>query len=536
MNKILRFSIPFLASSLMLGMIFYLAGASNRAAAALSPFTPEGAILVTTLEDELNSDGDCSLREAVEAANDNIAVDACSIGDAVITDTITFDVAGIITFTSQLSVTAGGPLVIDGGEVITTSGGDKNRIWWVDAGSVLTLKSMVVTNGYLIGNNGGGMYNNKASVTINKCMFLWNDVYFDIDSRDASGGGIYNTGSMTITNSTFYGNRASGFFGGKYGGGIYNQGFLIITNSIFSGNGGGAEGGGVYNIGSSTINNCTFSGNRGYSKMGMVFGTGISNHGSMTITNSTLSGNIALSNRGGNGGGIYNGYFSTLTITNSTLLGNEASLFGGGIYNEDNGTVTIANSTLSGNLVYEKDGGGIYNQGILTITNSTLSGNSAWEYGGGIYNQGMLTITNSTLSGNSAILGGGIYNSEDSATTINSIIANNLTDFGCWGTITDGGYNISSDDTCGFDPSDGSMPNTDPLLGPLQDNGGPTLTHALAWNSPAIDTGDNDQCPTTDQRGVIRPLDGNGDGKVVCDIGAYEKIYQPLVLLPLVLK
>jgi hypothetical protein len=66
------------------------------------------------------------------------------------------------------------------------------------------------------------------------------------------------------------------------------------------------------------------------------------------------------------------------------------------------------------------------------------------------------------------------------------------------------------------------MPNTDPLLGPLQDNGGPTWTHALLPNSPAIDTGDNAQCPPTDQRNVPRPQDGNGDGESICDIGSYE--------------
>ena len=127
MKKIIQFSIPFIAACLMLGIIFSLAGASNRAAAAPSPSNPEGAILVTTLEDELNSDGDCSLREAIGAANTNLPVDACGSGD-VLTDTITFDVMGTITVASQLSVTAGGPLVIDGREVITTSANGTTRV------------------------------------------------------------------------------------------------------------------------------------------------------------------------------------------------------------------------------------------------------------------------------------------------------------------------------------------------------------------------------------------------------------------------
>jgi CSLREA domain-containing protein len=123
MKKILQFSIPFISACLMLGMMFYLAGSYSRASAAPSLSTLDGAILVTTLEDELNSDGDCSLREAITAANTNTPVDTCPGGDEVITDTITFNVAGTITVTSQLVVSAGGPLVIDGGDVITTSGG-----------------------------------------------------------------------------------------------------------------------------------------------------------------------------------------------------------------------------------------------------------------------------------------------------------------------------------------------------------------------------------------------------------------------------
>jgi CSLREA domain-containing protein len=99
MNKILRFSIPIILACLFLGSFCYLVRASSRAIAAPSPTISEGAILVTTLEDELNSDGDCSLREAIEAANTNTPVDACPAGDSVITDTITFDVAGTITVT-----------------------------------------------------------------------------------------------------------------------------------------------------------------------------------------------------------------------------------------------------------------------------------------------------------------------------------------------------------------------------------------------------------------------------------------------------
>ena len=76
--------------------------------------------------------------------------------------------------------------------------------------------------------------------------------------------------------------------------------------------------------------------------------------------------------------------------------------------------------------------------------------------------------------------------------------------------------------TCSLNTANGSLPNTDPHLGPLQNNGGYTWTHALLWNSPGIDGGNNNLCSSTDQRGVDRPIDGDGDGLAVCDIGSFE--------------
>ena len=170
-------------------------------------------------------------------------------------------------------------------------------------------------------------------------------------------------------------------------------------------------------------------------------------------------------------------------------------------------------------------------------SHACISGNSSAD-GGGVWSWGTLTIQDSTLSGNSANSGGGIYYIYGKLEAINTIVANSPSGGDCNIPISDGGHNISSDDTCGFDPANGSMPNTDPLLGPLQDNGGPTWTQALLWGSPAIDAGENNSCPPTDQRGVLRPLDGNGDGIAMCDIGSFElvapqfnnKFYLPLVI------
>ena len=151
-------------------------------------------------------------------------------------------------------------------------------------------------------------------------------------------------------------------------------------------------------------------------------------------------------------------------------------------------------------------GGGILNEdGLVTVTNSTISGNNAAGKGGGIAN-GMttaLTIVNSTIRGNIAgITGGGISHEGVSATLTNTIVAgNSATD--CDGAVVSFGNNLDGDGTCNLVvPSD--LPGTNPLLGPLANNGGPTQTHALVPGSPAIDAGDDGDAPATDQRGSPR--------------------------------
>ena len=272
-------------------------------------------------------------------------------------------------------------------------------------------------------------------------------------------------------------------------------------------------------------------------------GGGIFNDGgTLTVTNSIVTGNsVSAGYFAANGGGVYNS--GTLTISNSTLSENRvwgsgtvrASANGGGIYNV--GTLTINNSTLSSNSAISSDsyggapseGGGIYLGGPTTINDSTLSGNNAGGrqagYGGGIYNVGgTLTISSSTLSGNTAnILGGGIFGA---ATLQNSIVANSPVSGDCFGTVTSNGYNLSSDGTCNFS-GPGDLNKTDPMLGPLQNNGGPTQTQALLSGSPAIDAGNPNGCTDgsghvlkTDQRGAPRPDKEDTGG---CDMGAYEK-------------
>ena len=242
----------------------------------------------------------------------------------------------------------------------------------------------------------------------------------------------------------------------------------------------------------------------------------------LTITNGNAT--------GGNGGGIYNDQ-ATLTVTNSTLSSNSAGGGGGGIYNNV-GTLMVTNSALSGN-----SGGGIYNNvGTLIVTNSTLSSNS----GGGIFNfsvwpgNATVSVSASTLSGNSGVaisisntgvcfpivgcqfgtsaleIGDTILNAGPSGINISN----------SQGTVTSHGYNLSSDLGGGFLTATGDQLSTDPLLGPLQDNGGPTFTHELLPGSPAINMGNPTFTPPPnyDQRGP--GFDRVRNGRI--DIGAFE--------------
>lgn len=230
------------------------------------------------------------------------------------------------------------------------------------------------------------------------------------------------------------------------------------------------------------------------------------------------------------GGGIYNDH-ATLSVDSCSVSSSYAGWGGGGVCNSG-GTLTLTNSTVTGNWAAapysEGIGGGIYNEaGTLTVSNCTISGNGGLAYtpfGGGVYNAnaGTMTITNSTLSGNSALYGGGgIYN--DGTVTIgNSIFGNagagNIVSY--FGVVLSDGYNLSSDDASGFLTATGDQINADPMLGPLQDNGGPTFTHGLLAGSPAIDAGDPNFTPPPnyDQRGA--GFERVVNGRV--DIGAFE--------------
>ena len=213
----------------------------------------------------------------------------------------------------------------------------------------------------------------------------------------------------------------------------------------------------------------------------------VNNHVPVTLDGLRITGGF-VDFAGGSGIWILNG---TVTLINSTVFGN-SSLEGGGIRNNE--TLILINSTVFGNSA-SGSGGGLYNRGTLTIINSTVSGNSGGSFGGGIRStQGSkLTLINSTVFGNSSREGGGIFtlSAEVELNLNSSIVANNsATTSGSdiEGVVASGDYNLIKDLSGIFGlTGTHNVTGVDPMLGPLQYNGGPTMTHALLPGSPAID-------------------------------------------------
>ena len=324
---------------------------------------------------------------------------------------------------------------------------------------------------------------------------------------EANGGGINNgAGSPTLTNLIFSSNCALG------GGGMYNNGGSpTLTNVTFSGNTAGYLGGGMYNYGNS----------------------------SPTLTNATFSSNATL----GDGGGMYN-YESSPTLTNVTFSENSASL-GGGMYNNESSNLTLTKVTFSENSA--ESGGGMFNllNSNFTLTNVTFSENSG-NWGVGMFNSYTSPrLTNVTFFGNKVDSGGSvIYNYTSNPTLTNTILWGSTAnpfqnDEGSEPIITNSdiqgcGGSAAWNSSCGTDA--GGNIDADPLVDLLDDYGGFTQTHALKVNSPAIDAGDPNNCPSTDQRGFYRPIDGNKDGTARCDMGAYEYGSALFTFLPVIVR
>ena len=419
-------------------------------------------LFVTTTADN----GAGSLRAAIVAANDG---DAIQFDPALNGQTIALT-SGELAINKDITISGPGPDLLG---VSRTSTG-RFRIFNVMSGHVVAIAGLTISGGYADASGAGGIANG-ATLTISHCV-----VSDNFSDGGTGGGGINSAGSLTIVDSIVSNNRASFTTGNPfgYGGGINSGGTLTIINSTITGNMADLDGGGIICGGTTTITNTTISGNRAGSGTLQLtgYGGGISNGGTLEIINSTVRDNTAQGNGSGGGAGI--------------------DIIGGG-------TATVRNSTISGNWA-GVSGGGISSSGdtatSLTITHSTISGNRA-STGGGIFIRGsnaVLEIGNTIL--NAGASGSNIFNNG--------------------GTITSQGYNLSSDDGGGFLTSTGDQINTNPMLGPLQDNGGPTFTHALLTGSPAINAGDPNFTPPPlyDQRGLGYDRVFNGR----LDIGSFE--------------
>ena len=420
-------------------------------------------------------------------------------------------------------------------------------------GGIANWGTLTATNSLIRGNRtnefGGGLFNGGMADL--KDVAITNNLADQEDNQSGDGGGIYNTGRLTLRGSRVGDNSTT-----AVGGGIGNAGALTLDRSAISGNI-ARSGGGLYNTGTATLTNSTFRENR----TTYYSGGGIDNRGTLSMIGGTLNGNVATEG----GSGLYNADTGTATLTNSIVRGNSVSdgsgggidnrgtltldrstvrgntaTFGGGIQNV--GALTLDRSAISDNATNDDEdggGGGIENVGVLTATNSTISGNRATGDGGGIRNLGFdatADLNNVTIAKNIADSdgdghgdGGGIINSFGTVTLRNTVIGNNADTGGeapdCTGTLTSEGYNLvwnPSGCTIVGDTT-GNLLGQNPRLDTLSDNGGPTQTHALQSGSPAIDAGNpaapgsGGACAATDQRGVVRPQGA------ACDIGAYER-------------
>ncbi len=435
---------------------------------------PGAAQAATRTVTSLNDSGGGTLRDTLAAA---------AAGD-----TIQFSVTGQIKLDSSLTITKN--VTISGpGQTHLTVTRDSGTVllFVINSGLTVSISGISITNGQGGDFQPGGILNH-GNLTLASCSFSANASQY---------GAIFSDGPLTATDCVFSTNSS---------GAITNEGPATLTSCTFTSNG---PGGAIENAATAQlmINGCTFSNNTG--GQGGAIGNFFEN-ASVTVQNSYF-----YENSGNVGGAIW-GQTSTITIVGCTFAKNTAQANGGAVYN-DSGSLTVRNSTLVGNSA--AIGGGIYNQGYgngytgnATVTTSTLSDNSA-PNGGGIYNQG----TNN---------GRGLLILEDTILySANTTPGANLISTGPGASVTSHGYNLSSDNANGLLTAAGDQINTDPKLGPLQDNGGPTQTMALLPGSPAWDKGKSFSL-TADQRGSPRPVDipsiSNASGGDGSDIGAVE--------------
>ena len=533
------------------------------AAPAFQPAAPEATIVVVNGEVANVNNNKCGLIEAIinaRATNAGAMRPDCASGNVNGPDTISLPTNGAFVLT-QVHNTQFGPtglpvitsaVTIEGhGATIrrsSVSGTPDFRILAVDDGGNLTLRNVIIRNGRL-GFVGGAILNKNALTLVDS--EISDSIVWSSDSS-AHGGAIYaETDSVTTINGSLISNNASWDDYGA-GGGVAVAGLATISGTTITNNRAGAGGGlAVRDGGEATITNSLISLNLATGEYGGV-GGGLDIGGTATMIGSTVQDNRASggADYGGYGGGL--SITGVATISGSTIAGNSATSGGqygccsapfdgpgkGGGIHVAGGTATIANSTISDNDANR--GGGVFNGGELTLVSSTVTGNlgrrDTDEYdgyvdtqegrGGGLYSGldvcSVTTLKGTILSGNTALDGGPeamIFTPDGCSQSVN-VNAHNV--FGHSGNSALVGFTPGATDIV---PTVG----LNAILSPLADNGGPTMTHALPANSPALDRAPNAACTAApvngiDQRG--QPRNQNGTGSATnneCDVGSFER-------------
>ncbi len=467
-------------------------------------------------------------------------------------------------------------LTINGNSAAGTiiNGDFVDRVFHLVGRNTVKINNVTIQNGLANQESGGAIKNTNGWLTLENCTITSNKVGHAGIGGSYSGGGLFNgeNAQMVVNNCTISANevlnlnaQAVGAFIG--GGGIFNSGIMTLNKTIVENNKGRPFGGGIQNSNGALTGTGKLALNesivRGNTNTGSSSGGGISNHGgAVTLTRTIIRANSSLdgggiSNLAGAGQGSVNG---SLRVISSVVDNNT----GGGILNQ--GGADISYSTISGNKAAgngaSADGGGIYNRapGDVVVTNSTITGNSAFRSGGGIFNGRTLTLSNVTLSGNSAegsgeelfvsvdpdpvnavklknainntIIGGNAAQLAGQLNCMSGHDSTTPTAITATAKMVSGGNNLENGDSCGLRGS-GDLVNTSPSLDALVQSGSADETRLLDLTRPPVFvplTGSaaiaNGACTNKfDQRLFGRP----GASGAACDIGAVETDGDPAV-------
>ncbi|MEL7472133.1 MAG: right-handed parallel beta-helix repeat-containing protein [Planctomycetota bacterium] len=459
-----------------------------------------------------NESGSLTIRDSTISANEANGVSG--IGGGIYNDAV-LDLTNVDFFFNKAGFSGGGvyhninsELTVSGGEITSNSavfgGGGLYAL------SDAELDGVLVTDNEVTGADsiGGGILMSASRLTLSNSMVVDNKA---IGMGTPRGGGVYLVGGgAQITESQFTGNTAFEGAGLYFGGGSGQSG-VAIEDSRIAGNTASGVGGGLY-----------------------------ANDASVTIRRTLVELNAAE-----NGGGIAQRIDGSMLVFDSTIRSNTATVTGGGAFSRDDTFLSLTRSSISGN--HASAGGGIWAGGQFDLSNSTVSGNTARLEGGGVRLVGAnSTIRNSTVAENRSdsedggatnAIGGGLSVALGTLSVFSSIVAGNFRGTGAApNEVSNTNINVFFSNSLIGDAQtsggaeagvNGNIVGADARLGPLSDNGGPTLTHALSDRSPAIDAGGpNGAFLESDQRGLPFVREHNG----AMDIGAFEFHPEALVV------